>query len=66
MEIKLHSFFCVSPAIPPHGEVFTTVLNYNEFVFAHNVNIRFICYVEIYLLTDFVNLPNLPGFCDVV
>ena len=45
---------------------FTTVLNYNEFVFVHNVNIRFICYVEIYLLTDFVNFPNLPGFWDAV
>ena len=66
MDIKLHSFFVL--ALPSHlmEKFFTTVLNYNEFVFVHNVNIRFICYVEIYLLTDFVNFPNLPGFWDVV
>ena len=51
MEIKLHSFLCVFLGIAPYGDHFTTIFNFNEFIFVYVVNIRFICDGEIYLLT---------------
>ena len=48
---KVAQLFCVIPAITAYGELFTTIFNFNEFIFAYVVNIRFICDGEIYLLT---------------
>ena len=51
MEIKLPSFFVLS--LPSHlmENFFNTIFNFNEFIFIYVVNIRVICYDEIYLLT---------------
>ena len=48
---KVIQLFCVFPAIAPCGEPFSTIFNFNEFVFVCIVNIRFMCDDEIYLLT---------------
>ena len=51
METKLPSFLVLS--LPSHlmENFFSTVLNFNKFIFVYVVNIRFICDGEIYLLT---------------
>ena len=51
MEIKLHSFFVLS--LPSHlvENFFTTIFNFNEFIFVYAVNVRFVCDGEIYSLT---------------
>ena len=48
---KVTHFFCVISAISPYGQLFTTIFNFNEFIFVYVVNILFICDGEIYLLT---------------
>ena len=53
MEIKLHSFFVLS--LPSHllENFFTTIFNFNEFMFVYVVNVVFICDGEIYLVSYF-------------
>ena len=51
MEIKLHSFFVLSLTSLHMENFFTTIFNFNEFLFVYVVNIRFICDGGIYLLT---------------
>ena len=48
---KVTQLCSVIPAIAPNGEFFTTVFNFDDFVFLYVVNIRFICDGKIYLLT---------------
>ena len=50
MEIKLHSFFVLSLTSLHMENFFTTIFNFNEFLFVYVVNIRFICDGGIYLL----------------
>ena len=37
---KVLQLFCVIALIAPYGEIFTTVLNFNEFIFVYIVNIK--------------------------
>ena len=62
MEIKLHTFFVLS--LPSHHmkNFFTTIFNFNEFVYV--VNIRFICDGEIYLLTLLLYIPWIVMFLE--
>ena len=64
MEIKLHTFFVLS--LPSHHmkNFFTTIFNFNEFIFVYVVNIRFICDGEIYLLTLLLHIPWIVMFLE--
>ena len=48
---KVAQLFCVITAIVHYGEVFYHSFNFNKFIFAYVVNIRFICDNTRYLLT---------------
>ena len=48
---KVTQLFCVIPAVALIENFFTTIFNFNEFIFVYVVNIRFICDGERYLLT---------------
>ena len=50
MKIKLHSFFMLFLSSHLMESFFTTIFNFNEFIFVYVVNIGFICDGEIYLL----------------
>ena len=50
-ENKVTQLFCSSLQSHLMENVFTTIFNFDEFIFAYVVNIRFICDGEIYLLT---------------
>ena len=62
MELKLHNYCVLS--LPPHLTVFNHSLNFNEFIFVHLLNIRFICDGERYLLT-YLNMHSLFVDCQL-
>ena len=58
VKIKLRSFFVLS--LPSHlmENLFTTIFNFNEYIFVYVVNIVFICDGEMYLLRYVTYLEN--------
>ena len=66
IEIKLHSFFVLSLPLHLMENFFTTIFNFNEFVFAYVVIIRFICDGKIYLLTYLLIYKHIQNDVSVV